>query len=40
MDGLWVWIGVTSLELIGFEEGLRVVGTGYHVEGGMDSFWV
>ena len=26
---------VTLLELVGFEEGLRVVGTGYHVGGGV-----
>ena len=26
---------VTLLELVGFKEGLRVVGTGYHVGGGV-----
>ena len=40
MDGLWVEIAVSLLELVGFKEGLRVVGTGYLVGGGMDGLWL
>lgn len=35
MDGLWVYVVVILLELIGFEEGLRVVGNGYYVGDGF-----